>query len=228
VRSLERRLRALEEQASLKRHDLSEDEPWWEKEIWLARAQIDRNQAMDENTRQARSLIRLFRTQNRLFRMSAEELIERIVSWRPVPDGGRSRATAEREVALAIYNREADTENMVCPPGWRESFVCGDELRKRYMAIPEEVLAEGFIRLRDITDRGWDEEEYVEWHTIYEGRFGITAELVKSAIGPSVEEITEENCQWALHEYAADVIFGEKGYRIQRHMKSLSEEGAPQ
>jgi hypothetical protein len=228
VGNLVKRLRALEEQASLKRHDHSEDESWWERESWFARARIGRNQAMDEDTRQARSLIRLFRTQNRLSQMSTEELVERIVSWRPVPDGGRSRATAEREVAMAIYNREEDTENMVCPPEWRESFVCGNELRERYAAIPDEVLAEGFIRLREITDRGWDEEEYAEWHANYEGRFGITAELVKSAIGPGVEEITEENSQWALHEYAADVIIGEKGYRIQRHMKRLSEEGAPQ
>src|SRR5215210_9497170 len=107
---LERRLRSLEEQAKPKRHDHSDDDPLWRKENWLARARIERNKMMDEDTRHARSLIRLFRTQNKLSRMSADELIERIVSWQPVPDGGRSRATAEREVALAIYNREEDTE----------------------------------------------------------------------------------------------------------------------
>jgi hypothetical protein len=219
--SLERRLGRLEEQASLKRCDHPDDEPPWRKENWLARARMNRNRAMDEDTRHARSLIRLFRTQDRLSWMSAEELIERIVSWQPVPDGGRPRPTVEREVSYAIYNQEEGTENMVCPPEWREAFAHGDELRERYAAIPDDVLAEGWVRLREIEDGGGDGEEYAEWRADYEERFGITTELVENAIRLDAEGITEENCRWALNEYAADLLYGEKGYRVQRHIWRL-------
>ena len=217
---LGRRLERLEEQAGMT-HAQSEHDPPWMKENWLARARIRRNEMIDEDTRHARSLIRLFRTQNRLSQMSAEELVERIISWRPVPEGGRSRATAEREVAYAIYNQEEGTENMVCPPGWREAFACGDELRGRYAAIPDEVLAEGWVRLREIEDGGGDAEEYDEWRDDYEERFGVTIELVENAIRLDAEGITEENCRWALNEYAADVLYGEKGYRVQQHIWRL-------
>jgi hypothetical protein len=180
-----------------------------------------RNETMDEDTRHARSLIRLFRTQNRLSRMSAEELVERIVSWRPVPEGGRSRVTAEREVAYAIYNQEEGTEQMVCSPEWREAFVAGEELRERYAIIPDEVLAEGWVRLREIEDSSGNEEECAEWRNDYQERFGITTELLEGAIDPGAAGITEENSRWALNEYAADVLYGEKGFRVQQHIWRL-------
>jgi hypothetical protein len=63
---------------------------------WLTKRRIDRREATSEEVRHARSLIRLLRTQDRLPNMSADELIERIVSWRPLPAGGRSRTTVER------------------------------------------------------------------------------------------------------------------------------------
>lgn len=217
---LEKRLRRLEERAS-PAHDHRDDERSWEKENWLARGRIRRREMVDGDTRHARSLIRLFRAQGRLSQMSADELVERIVSWRPVPEGGRSRFAAEREVAYAIYNQEEDTENMVCPPEWREAFVAGAELRERYMAIPDEVLAEGWIRLREIKDGGGDGEEYVEWRNDYQERFGITIELVENALRLDAEGITEENSRWALNEYAADVLYGEKGYRVQQHIWRL-------
>ena len=221
--SLDRRLKRLEEQDSMARAR-TEHEPPWIKENWLARAQINRNQAMDENTKHARSLIRLFRTQNRLSQMSAEQLVERIVSWRPVPEGGRSRFVAEREVAYAIYRQQEGTQHMVCPPEWPQALACGEELRERYAAIPEEVLAEGWIRLREIEDGGGDAEEYAQWRDDYEERFGITVELVENAIRLGAEGVAEENHRWALNEYAADVLYGDKGYRVQQHIWRLEED----
>lgn len=218
--SLGRRLERLEGQAGMT-HAQSEHDPPWIKENWLARARIRRGETMDEDTRHARSLIKLFRAQNKLSQMSAEELTERILSWSPVPEGGRSCSLVEREVAYAIYNQEEGTENMVCPSEWREAFTHGEELRARYATIPDEVLAEGFVRLREIEDGGGDGEEYAQWRADYEERFGITAELVENAIRLGTEGLAEENYQWALNEYAADVLYGEKGYRVQQHIQRL-------
>lgn len=79
-----------------------------------ARAYEERLRAFEEgspDSRHARSLIRLFRAQNLLPGMGAGELVDRILSWRPVPAEGRSRAAVEREVDLAIRNREPGTEH---------------------------------------------------------------------------------------------------------------------
>jgi hypothetical protein len=132
---LERRLERLEELANSKRP--TEE---YEMEHCLLRARIDRNHSMDSGARHARSLIRLFRYQGMLSGMSADELIERIVSWRPVPDGGWLRSTAEREVAPAIYNQEPGRENMACPSRWCESLLAGVELCAKVAAIPDQEI----------------------------------------------------------------------------------------
>jgi hypothetical protein len=214
--SLEKRLNALEEQADREKR---RGDPEEEKRHWLLGARRRRREATSEEVRQARSLIGLFRIQHVLPEMSTDELIERIVSWRPVPEGGRSRTTAEREVGLAIYNQEEGTESMVCPPAWRESFEAADELHEKHNAIPEEVLAEAYVRLRQIGEG--DEEGLGKWRACYEEGFGISEELVRRAVGPDVDEISEEECIWRLTDYLADTFYGERGWRIHRHMVQL-------
>lgn len=83
--------------------------------IERARGCEERLRALEEESpdaRAARSLIGLFRVQNVLSGMGAGELVDRILSWHPVPAGGRSRAAVEGEVDLAIRNREPGTEHM--------------------------------------------------------------------------------------------------------------------
>jgi hypothetical protein len=111
---------------------------------------------------------------------------------------------------------------MVCPDRWRESFAAGDELREKYNAIPEEVLAEGYVRRGQI-EEGSD-EGMAEWHARYEGAVGITDELVSKAVGPDVDEVSDEEGIWRLEEYLADAVYGKKGFRIHRHMQRIMEE----
>jgi hypothetical protein len=217
---LERRLETLEEEARQKWP--AGDVLVVEKQEWLARRRRERNEAASEDTRRARRLIRLFRVQGILPRMSADELIERILSWQPVPEGGRSREAVEREVALTIYNKEEGTEAMVCPDKWRESFAAGDELRERYDARPEEVIAEGYVRLGRLDEEG-NVESMAEWRDCYEEGYGITEELVRRAVGLDIDEITDEERNRRLHEYLSDAMYGERGWRISQHMRRLAE-----
>ncbi len=126
----------------------------------------------------------------------------------------------ERAVGLAIHNREAGTEGMKCPPAWRESFAAGDELREKYDAVPDEILAEYYAR-RERIEEGADEQELERWAVRYEEWLGIPRELVERAVGPDVEAITEEERQRRITEYLADLVFGEKGYRVVRHMERI-------
>ena len=70
-----------------------------------------------------------------------EDLRVRLLAWRPALD----ESAVERELARAIYVREPDTENMVCPPEWTEAFEAADQLRELYAAVPEEVLTRWLI-----------------------------------------------------------------------------------
>lgn len=222
---IEGRLRRLEERAGPEPHARREEQ---EKEQWLSEAGFRRREALAEgDADHARSLIGLFRVQDILPGMSTDELVGRILSWRPIPEGGRSRAQVEREVALAIHRKEQGMEGMECPPAWRESFARGGELRERHEAIPDEVLAEGYVRLGRIEEEGNDEEELRGWAARHEEPFGITAELVEGAVGPDAGTIADEERQRRLLGYLADSYFGEKGYRIRRHMDRIEGSETP-
>lgn len=221
-RGIEGRLRKLEERADEEGRGSSEEQ---EKEQWLLQARIRRREALEErDADHARSLIGLFRLQDILPEMSCEALIDRILSWGPAPAGGWSRTQVEREVALTIHRGEPGTERMVCTPAWRESFAAGDELRERYDAAPDEDLAEYYVRLDRIEEEGADEVALAEWSTRYDEPFGITAELVEEAVGPDARVIGDGERQRRINGYLADLVFGEKAYRIARHMERIEKE----
>ena len=111
----------------------------------------------------------------------------------------------------------------MCPEGWRESFEAGEELARRYEAIPDEVIARGYLELEEIPEE--DEEEVARWKERYERSYGLTEELMATAIGPDEarEEISEDEGLRRLEEHMADILWGEKGYRVLRHMQRLRE-----
>lgn len=186
----------------------SEAEKEREKRDWLARRQIWRNEKTSDDVKHARDLIRLFRAQNILSQTSARELTERIVSWRPLPEGGRSWTATEREVALAIYNQEPGTESMGCPPEWRESFVAADEVRAKFAAMPDEVIAyEGGF--------GKDVRE----------TYGISEELEERVMGPSyvLGELPKETKVWIIQETLEEIFYGERAYRIDQLLRQDPE-----
>lgn len=220
-RDVEGRLRKLEEQAGKEKRGLTEEQ---EKERWLLRMRFERGRLEQEETPadvvHARGLMGLFRVQYLLPGMGVDELIDRILRWNPVPAGGRSRATVEREVGLAIHRGEPGTEGMACPLKWRTSFAAGDELRRRWDAVPDEDLAEYYVRRERIEEEG-DEEELERWAADYEERLGIPRGLEEEFVGPDAGSITAEERQRRIDEYLADLVFGEKGYRVWRHMERM-------
>jgi hypothetical protein len=134
---LERRLERLEAES---RTAVDEDE--W-KQLWLNAKRGKRvREHRNPDESHAGGIFRVMRSQERLA-ASREEVEAQLLSWRPAP----SEVATRRVVARAIYDREEGTENMVCPPEWRESFSAGEEFRERYVAIPDGVLVEAFMHL---------------------------------------------------------------------------------
>jgi hypothetical protein len=211
--NIHRRLETLEEAAWTG----DEADEKREKERWLSRARIRRTEALSErDADHARSLIALYRVQNILENMDAEELIERILAWNPKPENGRQRGQVAREVYLAIYRKEQGTGHMECPSAWSEAFAAGDELLRRYESIPDGELAKAYLKPQDTEEETPAERAWGE-------RYGFTRELEIAACGPDADEITEAERDRRLEEYIAPAIYGEKGYRVIRHMERLEK-----
>jgi hypothetical protein len=153
---LERRLERLEAESRT-----AVDEDVW-KQLWLNAKRGKRvREHRNPDESHAGGIFRLLRLQERLA-TTREEVEAQILSWRPPP----SEVATRRVVARAIYDQEEGTENMVCPPEWRESFSAGEEFRERYVAIPDEALVKAFMHLQEVEE---DEKDSSPAGTSYTG-----------------------------------------------------------
>jgi hypothetical protein len=208
--SLERRLSRLE--AKNPGPTLADEEVW--KQLWLNAKRGKRvREHRNPDESHAGGIFRLLRLQERLA-TTREEVEAQILSWRPPP----SEVATRRVVARAIYDREEGTENMVCPPEWRESFAAGEEFRERYVAIPDEALVKAFMRLQEVEG---DEDRPLAWNVQHGEPFGITEDLLERAVGPDFGEITEEERIRRLNVYLADDVCDEKEWRVCSQMNIL-------
>jgi len=209
---LERRLERLEAESRT-----AVDEDAW-KQLWLNAKRGKRvREHRNPDESHAGGIFRLLRLQERLA-TTREEVEAQILSWRPPP----SEVATRRVVARAIYDQEEGTENLVCPPEWRESFAAGEEFRKRYIAMSDEALVEAFMRLQEIEED--DEDRLVTWNVQHGESFGITEDLLQSAVGPDFGEITEEERIRRLNVYLADDVCDEKEWRVCSQINILREE----
>ena len=202
--SLERRLERLE--ARNPGPTLADEEAW--KQLWLNAKRGKRvREHHNPDEFHAGGIFRLLRLEERLA-TTREEVEAQIHSWRPPP----SVVATRRVVARAIYDQEEGTENMVCPPEWRESFAAGEEFRAKYLAVPDEALVEAFMRLQEIEED--DEDGLLAWNVQHGEPFGITEYLLERAVGPDFGEITEEERIQRLDVYLADIVCDEKEWRV--------------
>jgi hypothetical protein len=210
---LERRLERLEAE-NLSRTAVVED-VW--KQMWLNLKQGKRvREHHNPDESHAHGIFKVMRLQKRLA-TTREEVEDQLLSWRPAP----SEVATRRVVASAIYDQEEGTENMVCPPEWRESFAAGEEFRERYVAIPDGVLVEAFMRLQEVEES--DEDGLFTWNVQHSESFGITEDLLQRAVGPDFGEITEEERIRRLNVYLADDVCDEKEWRVCSQMNRLRE-----
>lgn len=223
---LPERLKRLEEHAVSTRGPSAEE---WERKWWFVRMGISRMDALHSaDARDALGLVRLFRTQGILEGMDFAGLVGKILAWRPIPEGGRCRNTVEREVSLAIHRRERGTEHLACPGEWREAFEAGQELLGRYEAASDEGLAVVYAGLMGCEDRE-DTEGVNEWNRRLREEVVGAADLLERAEGPGAEEIPDDERLRRLEETLAEAFYGEKHYRVWRHLQRLKqgeEEGA--
>lgn len=208
------RLSRLEEAAGLNQPEASREAA--EKQRWLTTARMRR--AQYKGDWRVRDVIGLLRSQGRLG-ATTEDLRELLLAWRPPLD----RIAIERGLAKTIYDQEEGTESMVCPAAWREAFAGADELRERYAAVPDGLLAQWAIMQHD---REEGELRDVEEDVAAESdAYGITDELLLKAVGPDAEEIPpEELIRRLTADVLADFYYGEQGYRVQQHIDRLMQE----
>lgn len=134
----------------------------------------------------------------------------RLAAWRPPLSG----TAISRVSARMAYGQELPSPGARCPPEWREAFEAAEELLERYLAVPDETLAEILVALHE--GRGEDASGRLE-------ALGITPELAGKAVGPGAD-LPDEEKDRRLRECLADFYYGEKGYLVQQHITRLNEE----
>lgn len=211
--SLERRLEALEARVKPPRppappRPLTEEE---RKARWLVDAKRRRFRDTHSGAEAAvRDLIALLSTRSELHG-DLRHVRRRLAAWRPPLSGTAiARVTARR-----AYDGELPSPDARCPPEWREAFTAAEELLERYLAAPDETLAEVLVAAEE--GCGEDAHERLE-------SLGITPELAERAVGPDLAEIPDEERDRRLREILGDVYFGEKGYFVQQCIYRLMEE----
>ncbi len=177
-----------------------------QKREWLAWGSVRRDRDRDHDEWRVRDLIRLLHHQGRL-PPSADGLRARLLAWRPPLDPG----AVERSVARAIFDLEEGTENMLCPPEWRECFEAADELRELHAAVPAETHARWTLEAAADNAEGCAEAE----------SFGLTEELYLKAAGPDAEELADDEFMRRLRMILVEDFYGERGYEISQHIDKL-------
>lgn len=216
--SLERRLARLEERPLLRIPDQRSSRRLTETEreqLWLADARVRRFRDTHSTSEAlVRGVIALLVPRGEL-EGTITDVRRRLGAWRPpLP-----KTAIERVSARAAYDGELP--GVECPPEWRESFEAAGELLELWLDVPDETLAEALVTLHE----GREEEANasVRLRERLEP-LGITLELAEKAVGPDLAGIPEEERDRRLRDALADLYYGEKGYRVQRHIHRLMEE----
>ena len=188
------------------------------KQNWLAIARTRRNhENHDRDEFHAHDIFQLLLMQGRRA-TTTEGVRQQLLSWRPPP----SERAVERVLARAIYEKEEGTENMACPPEWRDSLIAADELRERYAGVPDEVVAWRAVAQYEMGQGG--SHELGEQITAQGESYGISDALISRALGPDFEELADEEVRRRFRDILAEEFYGERGYRIQKHTERLMDE----
>ena len=227
--SVRRRLERIEERraAKLRPRRRSEAERYKD---WQARASIRRNQETPRSAKVARSRIAWLRRVGKLGEFaSAEHLIDDIMAG---PDGSgglqppeeRSRTLVEHEVYSSVKRRDSGLEHLQVPPQWAEALEASEKLREGFLSMLPEHFAQYFVQRCAMQERGEPEAALEDHARRYEEPYGITRELLTTALGPDAGLLTDEERSWIITAPLDDVMTGERGWRIAEAIRRAVDE----
>jgi hypothetical protein len=219
--SLERRLRKIEEQANSANAApvRSEEE---RRQRWLWRQRHARRENTPKCVFHARSYLAWLRMVGKLPTFaSAAELIEQILEapdasgYRQPPET-RSRSVTEREVYAAIRRRDEGLEHLTIPTKWDAALGASETLRDGFLSMPPEHFAKWWVESAAMQERGEPKAVVEEHARRYEEPYGISEELLTTALGPKREVLTDEERNWMVCTPLEGVISGEWGWQMEQ------------
>jgi hypothetical protein len=210
---LGRRVGRLEARPSHTRLTPEQERQRWirQSEAWLREETRDW-QPSNQGEDNAYDIFCVLRSQGRL-PSTFEGARDQILAWGPPPP----RRVVERVLARQAYEYEEGAEDFVIPPEWRESFEAADELRARLAEVPDDVCAQWIVALYE----GNDLAEEVERE---QKQYGIMPGMQQQAIGPDLEEISQEEYDRRSLEIFGELHAGERAYDIYQHVYKLMKE----
>jgi hypothetical protein len=189
-------------------------------ERWLSRQRIRHREATPKAAHHAREYLGWLRMVGRV-PGDAEALIAEIMaapdaSGYMQPPEERSRPVTEAVIFRAIYDREPGLEHLVeqVPEEWRAALEASETLRDRFLSMPPQEVARWWVESRTLREKEEPIEAINEHAASYEGRYGITEELLTTALGPDADLLTDDEGHWMVAETIADALCGEWGWQV--------------
>jgi hypothetical protein len=215
------RLSRLEDRARPAAPVLSETE---RHKRWLWRQRDRRRDATPKSAFHARERLAWLRMVGRV-PGDAEALIEEVMaapdaSGYMQPPEERSRPVTEAVIFRAIYYREPGLEHLAeqVPEEWSAAFEAAETLAQRFLSMPPAVVAKWWLEARTLRERGASDAEIAAHAASYERPYGITEELLTTALGPDREILDDQERHWIVGESIADAMLGEWGWAIEKQI----------
>jgi hypothetical protein len=171
---------------------------------WLRRQRDARRQRTPKEVYHVRERLGWLQLVGKLAEFgSADQLIEDIMAapdasgYRRPPET-RSHTVVAREVYAAIHRADEGLAHLSIPPEWEAAVDAGDELREQYLSLPPEHIASWWLEAAALQERGAP-KVVLEGHAArYEEAYGISEELLTTALGPNGAVLTDEERAWML------------------------------
>jgi hypothetical protein len=196
---------------------------------WLSRQRVRHREATPKSAHHAREYLAWLRMVGRV-PDDVETLIEQVMaapdaSGYMQPPAERSRPVTEAAIYAAIWRGDEGLEHLVIPAEWAAALEASETLAERFLSMPAEVVAEWWVASRTLRERGEPNEAIEEHAQSYEGRYGITEELLTTALGPDADLLTDEEGHWMVAETIADAMTGEWGWQVHNQIVKQSRQG---
>ena len=228
---LEARLARLEDRASSANAApvRSEEE---RRQRWLWRQRDARRENTPKCVFHARSYLAWLRMVGKLPSFaSAAELIERIMEapdasgYRQPPET-RSRSVTEWEVYAAIRRKDEDLGHLTIPAEWEAALGASESVRNGFLCMPLEHFAKWRVESAAMKERGEPKAVIEEHARRYEEPYGISQELLTTALGPNGAVLTDEECHWMVCAPLDDTMAEEWRWQIAQAIRRIEAEQA--
>jgi hypothetical protein len=134
----------------------------------------------------------------------------------------------EREVYAAIRRKEEGLGHLTIPAEWEAALAASESVRDAFLSMPPEHFAKWRAEARAMKERGEPKAAIEEHARLHEEPYGISQELLTTALGPNRAMLTDQERNWMLIAPLGDGMAEEWRWQIAQAIRRIEAEQAKQ